>query len=328
MKKSDRSLLLNLAVLALILAGLAAYYFLKIVPDSARKDREGKVFLLDGWTPSSISALEISVRDLARPDSAEKKLVLERSVSGWILTFPWKDGADPETVQQVLGDLIALKSERVLVSPGESNRESADDDRAELTVRIGRSAGTGTVMASAGATADGRYRYVTRTNDRSVYLVFSYKLQSLFRDPAEFRDKTVFDISPSDIREFRIENSSGARSVFRKSRDGRSYDLIAPARAPARSNRTDVRSLLVDLTGLKVIRFPAESGQTKYDHASVRLITGHGKTQEIRIGLPDGQGEYPVRITHRNATAIVDGSVLKNILDPDLSGPVLPAETP
>jgi len=232
----------NLIILALIVAGVAAYIFFyerhQLTSDEAR-ERAERVF--PNFDQDAVHTLEIR--------NSHGEFRLEKSGGAWRLTSPIDFPADSAAVSSMLTTLDNLKEERRLgfdeVAPsdyGVDDPESAviadtlDGGRFELNV--------GNEMPL------GSNRAIRRGDDDAVILCSGWVATDVDKDLDDWRSREVVKVVADDVASIQVVTASDRIQVVR---DEDAWRLLDPVVDLADSDH--MRNLFSNFNGLKIQEF-------------------------------------------------------------------------
>ena len=190
---------------------LAAIVFLAIYEpltsstrEKAEAQRQGRVLSLD---PSKVREIRIS--------TGVNQFDIKRTGNGWQLSTKPKDRADAAMVEELLKSAAEMKyfdriAAREFKTSGDLSafglrnpkRTIQFDGEEKLTVFLGKDAAS-------------EERFYVRTDlSRDVFLVSDELLKLAFRDPAEFRDRRLTDLSPDQVDRVIVRRNGGEIECF------------------------------------------------------------------------------------------------------------------
>ena len=257
----------TLLVLFLVVVALGAFvwfYERKLPGSDERAKQEKKLF---DWTKDDVTAVAIqsgggrSGQDVAlervsppRPKKAAaaaantETLGVEAPPAEWRMTRPMRAAADGLAVSGLVESLAGLTKERTLEHP---DKKALGLDHPQATVRLRTGKGE-TVLAFGAKVPTSGEVMLAVSGDPDAYAVPDTVLQTLERDPGEWRDKQIFHGDREAIDRISLSGLGGG-VVLARHADG--FWIESPAAERDRADRDLVETLLADLTGLRADRF-------------------------------------------------------------------------
>jgi hypothetical protein len=289
----------RLKTILLCVLALGAVVFLAIYEPLTRSTREdlaakdeGLVLNLD---PSKVREIRIS--------TGASKFDIKRIGNSWELGTKPRDRADPALVEQMLTAAAEMqyfdriearefKSESALSYYGLRNpkRSIAFEGENGTALFLGKDAAS-------------EERVYVRVNDsRDVFLVSDELLKIAFRDPSEFRDRRLSDLTPDQVDRVIIRRQGGEIELLR---EATGWQIIKPLRALADESKVD--DFLKRLLRQRILEFVAEDtgDLSVYGIAEGRdeitfYAEGSGRGQTLRLGT-DKAGTLFGQFTARNS---------------------------
>jgi hypothetical protein len=226
---------------------LAAVIFLSIYEPLTRSTREnaetarrGLVLDLD---PSKVREIRIS--------TGVNLFDIKRVGNGWRLGTKPKDRADSAMVEQLLKSAAGMRYfDRIA---GREFKESSDLSAFGLrnpkrTIEFNGDEKL-TVFLGKDAASEERF-YVRTDRSRDVFLVSDELLKLAFRDPADFRDRRLTDLSPDQVDRIIIRRQSGEIELFH---NASGWQITKPLHALADERK--VENFLKKLLGQRILEF-------------------------------------------------------------------------
>lgn len=222
---------------------------------------------------------EVMEIDLQR---GKEKISLRRANSGWQITEPVEDRANPETIDRLL---LALRFLDV------RDRESAKDPAAvpesglaTPRVRIDLRGAEDVRLDLGGATALPGEIFARVGGQSYVLRVPESILEQVNTPVDKLRDARLTDLSADDIEKFTVQRADGEMTV--RLERGR-WTVEKPVLAPA--DPRAVRDFLDRLLGLAIISFPspgtAAQSEALPGQAARLALTPRGGGEEIAVEL-------------------------------------------
>ncbi len=229
---------------------LAAIIFLSIYEPLTRSTREreeaarkGLVLNLD---PSKVREIRIS--------TGVNQFDIKRTGNGWQLGTKPKDRADSAMVEELLRSAAEMKYfDRIAAGEFKASSDLSAfglrnpkrtiqfDGEEKLTVFLGKDAAS-------------EERFYVRTNlSRDVFLVSDELLKLAFRDPGDFRDRRLTDLSPDQVDRVIVRRNDGEIEFFRANSG---WQITRPLHALADERK--VEDFLKKVLGQRILEFVAD----------------------------------------------------------------------
>jgi hypothetical protein len=248
----------TLLVLFLAVVALGAFVWLyerKLPGSDERAKQEKKLF---DWTKDDVTAVaishagqEVALERVGSPKpkkGADAAATAEAPPAEWRMTRPMRAVADGLAVSGLVESLAGLEKERTLESP---DRKALGLDRPQATVRLRTGKGETVLTFGAKVPTSGEVMMAV-SGDADAYAVPDTVLQTLERDPGEWRDKQVFHGDRDAIDRISLAGPGGGVVLVRR---GEGFWIESPPAERDRADRDLVDALLSDLTGLRADRF-------------------------------------------------------------------------
>lgn len=247
--------------LAVVALGAFVWFYERKLPGSdERAKQEKKLF---DWTKDDVTAVAIdrSGQEVAlervQPPKAKKAAATaagtenagaEAPPAEWRMTRPMRAAADGLAVSGLVESLAGLTKERTLEHP---DKKALGLDHPQATVRL--KTGKGETVLTFGAKVPTSGEVMAAVGgDPDAYAVPDTILQTLERDPGEWRDKQIFHGDREAIDRISLSGPGGGVVLARRA-DG--FWIESPPAERDRADRDLVETLLADLTGLRADRF-------------------------------------------------------------------------
>jgi len=245
----------TLLVLFLAVAALGAFvwFYERKLPGSDERAKQAKK--LFDWTKDDVAAVaidrsgqEVALERVGSPKPKKAAPAAEAPPAEWRMTRPMRAVADGLAVSGLVESLAGLEKERTLEHP---DRKALGLDRPQATVRLRTAKGETVLTFGAKVPTSGEVM-VAVSGDADAYAVPDTILQTLERDPGEWRDKQVFHGDRDRIDRISLAGPAGGVVLARR---GDTFWVESPAAERDRADRELVETLLADLTGLRADRF-------------------------------------------------------------------------
>ncbi|CAN5399811.1 hypothetical protein BH23ACI1_BH23ACI1_05810 [soil metagenome] len=241
----------------------------------ARIDDESRVVLIASYLDSTFNRGTFDLRDkaLVRVEreavdsiditAAGRTTQLVRTDGEWRLAAPLSAPADYGEVSGLVSRLMSAQMRSTEDTPGELRTYGLD--RPAATVRAaGGESPVVLALGSASAT-DQTIVYATLEGRPDVFTVDASLLEALRRDPAEYRQKDLFDARAFNTSRIEVTRA-GETTAFEKTRmkdpegkDEERWRQVAPAEADADGGKVD--SLIFAATGTRADSFVTDARQ-------------------------------------------------------------------
>jgi hypothetical protein len=244
--------------------------------ENAEAARRGLVLDLDA---SKVREIRIS--------TASSKVEIKRIGNGWQLGTKPKDRADSAMVERLIKSAAEMRYfDRIA-----GQEFKASSDLTEFGLRNPKRTiefdGDQKVTLFLGKDAASEDRFYLRTSvSRDVFLVSDELLKLAFRDPADFRDRRLTDLSPDQIDRFIIRREDGEIELFRSASG---WQIAKPLHALADERKVD--AFLKHLLGQQILEFVTDDsgdlgvyGITEGKDEITFYAEGTDRHQTLRLG--------------------------------------------
>jgi hypothetical protein len=298
-KTSRIRMIVQTLVLIAALAGIAAWYFLQIVPADRAKLSAGKESLLPGISRDNLARVEVSFREiLTNSITNHWTTVSEKSDGRWKVVFPIRDEGDPEAFHRIENDIPALKSETNFSGLSRKQIDSYGFGDPSSHIRITLADGKTVDILNGGLAATENYYYtLVNSNTNRIYLVYAYKFSALERNANDIRDKGIFDIPAADVVSLAFDTPSGRfRFECVATNGSQSWKMISPVRASADSIAVRTRIMETIATSASFFadfkRDPAMLARLGLNRPewSVTLVSADGRTNALFVSAQTLEG--------------------------------------
>ena len=284
------------AVLAVLLAGLASFYYVyeirqapgrekaAAVKDHLWKDLEGK-----------------DVEEIVVRKGGAEALRLKRTGGTWSLAAPVSATADSRAADDLATSLATLRVEREI----EANpQKPADFGLAPPAVEVTfKAKGQEHTVRLGAKSPSGIWAYAQEGTKPAVLLVPEGLLKDAQKPPSEFRDKTLLAFERKDVKTVEVQGPAGQVVVAAGVKGADEWQLTAPLAAPA--DREAITGLLEKLRAAKIKEFVTDAPKSPAEYGldrPTRLTLGVGEeasrtARTLRFGkaVPDKKGVYAQR---------------------------------
>jgi Domain of unknown function (DUF4340) len=291
----------------------------------AKRADDKKVFLIPAHLESTFNKTTFDLRDKAVMKVDRDKLdALEftagdrssrfvRPAGEWQIAAPVQARADFSAIEGVVSRLSGLQMKSILDAPDPDPKKYGLDKPA-ATVKFGSGSSQAT-LALGGPAAEGTI-YARDLSRPAVFTVESTVLEDLKKDPAEYRQKDLFDARSFNANRVEIVRA-GQTHVFEKIRtknkEGQDEDKWRQASPQARElDQASFDALLSALTGMRATGFVDAAAAAKALAAPELAVTvkfDDGKKEERVTLAKSGTDAFGSRAGEPGA-AKVDASAI------------------
>jgi hypothetical protein len=282
------------AVLAVLLAGLATFYYVYEIRQGPDREKAAAVkdHLWKGVEAKDIE--EILVR------KGDATLQLKKTGDAWSLAAPVAAPADRGAVEALATSLATLRMEREIDA---NPQKPADFGLAPPAVEITfKAKGQERGVKLGAKNPTGIWVYAQEAGKPAVLLVPEGLLRDAQKAPGEFRDRTLLAFDRKDVKSVEVRAPAGQVVLSVAAKGPEEWTLTAPLAAPA--DREAVTGLLEKLRTAKIKEFvadgkaPAEYGLDRPTRLTLEVGEAATRTtRTLRFGkaLPDKKGVYAQR---------------------------------
>jgi hypothetical protein len=241
------------AILALLLAGLATFYYVYDVRQAPEREKaateKDRVF-------KGLEAKDVEEVTLKKADST---IQLRKTGDGWSLTAPVQARAETRAVEDLLSTVTTTRNERELeANPAKLADYGLAPPAAEITFKAkGQDHG----LRLGGKNPTNIWVYAQLAGQPAVFLAPDSLLQAAQKPLFDFRDKTVLAFEAKDVSGLEVRPAAGPPLSAKK--DGDAWQITQPLATPA--DREQVNGLLEKLKGAKIKEFVAEAAPPSGD---------------------------------------------------------------
>lgn len=263
-------------VLALVLVGLAVFYYVSEVRQAPERERaeaeRGRLW--PGLEAGQVEEVVVT--------RAGTEVRLRRTAQGWRLVAPVEAATDGRAVDEVVRALVALRVERE-IEPDPARAAEFGLDRPAVEVRF-RARGEERRVRLGARSPTGGGVYAQADDRAGVVLVGGALLRAADRPADDFRDRTLLVFQPAEVRALEIIPRQGP--ILQARRKGpEEWELTAPVTAPA--DPEQVSQLLDTVWRARIREFVSERPESPAPYGldrPTRLIlwVGEEKTRVAR----------------------------------------------
>ena len=277
------------AVLAVLLAGLATFYYVYEVRQAPEREKAAAVkdHLWKGVEAKDVE--EIVVR------KGEATLQLRKTGDAWSLTAPVAAPADRRAVEDLATSLVTLRVEREIDA---NPQKPADFGLAPPAVEITfKAKGQERGVKLGAKNPTGTWVYAQAADKPAVLLVPEGLLRDAQKPVSDFRDRTLLAFDRKDVKAVEVRGPAGQVLAAVTAKGPDEWALTAPLAAPA--DREAITGLLEKLRAAKVKEFvadgkgPAEYGLDRPTRVTLEMGEGATRTTRdaaLRQGGPGQEG--------------------------------------
>jgi hypothetical protein len=284
-------------VLAVLLAGLATFYYVYEVRQAPEREKAAAVKDRLWKDLEAKDVEEIVVR------RGTEAVHLKRSGDAWTLVAPVQAGAERRVADDLASTLATLRVEREIeTNPQKPADFGLDPPAATVTFKAkGQERG----IRVGGKNPTGIWAYAQATDKPAVLLVPEGLLRDAQKPVADFRDRTLLAVERKDVRGLEVRGPGGqvVAAASLKDKDKDEWAVTAPLAAPA--DREAISGLLDKLRAARVKEFVTDAPKSLAEYGLDRptrltLEVGEEKTRGtrgLRFGkaAPDKKGVYAQR---------------------------------
>ena len=282
---------------------------------------QNRVFLIPSYLDSTFNRKPFDLReksalkvDATKVDAVEmmtpERTIKVAKVNGtWQLTSPAEPRSDSAAIDGLVSRVTGAQMKAVAPT---ADLKTYGLDKPAVTVRINSGSSQATLLVGTKA-AEGTV-YAKDAARPDVFTIESSLADDLKRDPAEYRQKDLFDARAFNTT--RIEIAKGAdRFAFEKTtekdKEGKPVEKwrqTAPAQKDADTEKIAI--LLSTVTGARTTEFVAKPAASKPEVTIV--LTADGKAERVTFSRA-GSDAYAVR-EGSSGTGKVDANLLNDIV--------------
>ncbi len=282
------------AVLAVLLAGLATFYYVYEIRQAPEREKAASVkdHLWKGVEAKDVE--EIVVR------KGEATLQLRKTGDAWSLAAPVAAPADRRAVEDLATSLTTLRVEREIdANPQKPADFGLAPPVVEITFKV-KGQERGVKLGAKNPT--GTWVYAQEAGKTAVLLVPEGLLRDAQKPASDFRDRTLLAFDRKDVKAVDVRGPAGQVIATVTAKGPDEWALTAPLAVPA--DREAITGLLEKLRAAKVKEFvadgkgPAEYGLDRPTRLTLEMGEGATRTtRTLRFGkaLPDKKGVYAQR---------------------------------
>ena len=287
---------LTTAVLAVLLVGLASFYYVYEIRQAPEREKAASV---KDHLWKELEAKDVEEIVVRKGDA--ETLRLKRTGGTWSLAAPVSASADPRAADDLATSLATLRVEREI----EANpQKPADFGLAPPAVEVSFKAKGREYTVKLGAKSpSGIWAYAQEAGKPAVLLVPEGLLKDAQKPPSEFRDRTLLAFERKDVKTVEVRSPVGQVVAAAGVKGADEWQLTAPLTTPA--DREAITGLLEKLRAAKIKEFVADAPKSPAEYGldrPTRITLGMGEeasrtARTLRFGkaVPDKKGVYVQR---------------------------------
>src|SRR5215468_11188961 len=297
----------NTLILAIIaFAGIAYFRFFEMKRPSTEEARRQSQNMVN-VDRTKIDGIVIQ--------NGDQKIELRRRNNKWRLETPIKDQADGALIESLLSDLENWQKEGTIaakeINADKSKIAEYGLNNPKLKLKLLGHDRPPEILFGKDAEIEGRM-YVRFQNSKETFLASQSVKKDIDKNPEEFRDKKLTDLSNAQVRRVVLKTPAGEMELEKKDTH---WDILKPLRA--RADDQKVNDLLSQVTSARIGQFVADDrgdlrpyglaeprgSITLFDQEqkkdqkveigeSIRVAGGQEKGQTLQIGaIPEKEKE-------------------------------------
>jgi hypothetical protein len=301
------------AVLAVLLAGLATFYYVYEIRQAPEREKAASV---KDHLWKELEGKDVEEIVVRKGDAEAFRL--RKDGEAWSLVAPVAAPADRGAADSLATSLATLRVEREI----EANpQKPADFGLAPPAVEVTfRARGQERTVKLGAKSPSGLWAYAQEGGKPAVLLVPEGLLKDAQKPPSEFRDRTLLAFERKDVKAVEVRGPAGQVVAAAGVKEGDQWQLTAPLMASA--DREAITGLLDKLRAAKIKEFvtdapksPAEYGLDRPTRLTLQVGEAASRTtRTLRFGkaVPDKKGVYAQR-EGDGTVLLVDEELWKSI---------------
>jgi len=238
----------NTLILAIVwLAGLAYFRFFEMKRPSTEEARRQAQNMVN-FDRSKIDGIVIQ--------NGDQKIEIRRRDNKWRLETPIKDQADAALVESLLSDLENWQKEGSIpakeIDADKSKLAEYGLNNPKLKLKLLGHDRPPEILFGKDAAMEGRM-YVRFQNSKETFLAGRSVKEDIDKNPEEFRDKKLTDLSNAQVRRVVLKTPAGEMELEKKDTH---WDIVKPLRA--RADDQKVNDLISQVTSARIGQFVAD----------------------------------------------------------------------
>jgi hypothetical protein len=287
---------LTTAVLAVLLVGLATFYYVYEIRQAPERE---KAALVKDRLWKELEAKDVEEIVVRRGDA--EAIRLKKAGEAWSLVTPVAAPADRRAADDLATSLATLRVEREIEA---SPQKPADFGLAPPAVEVTfKAKGQERTVKLGTKSPSGVWAYAQEGGKPAVLLVPEGLLRDAQKPPSEFRDRTLLAFERKDVKTVEVRGPSGQVVAAASAKDADEWQLTAPLAAPA--DREAVTALLEKLRAAKIKEFVTDTPKSLSEYGldrstRVTLVVGEAASRTARTlrfgkAVPEKKGVYAQR---------------------------------
>lgn len=291
-----------------------------------RVAEEGEVFRhrLFGLNLYGIDTERVTKLRIER--SGEEPVVIEKRGENWFITEPFRGMANADEVGRMVREIAELnprtRRENVDLTKSEFGLEEPD-----LVATITYDGDRTASVTLGGETPAGAERYARVSADDNLYVVSATLRTTLWKNPAELREKRLVKIEPDDVQRVTLQHG-GERIVAVRTPESRTHGWTLSAPLATGADEWNVKQLINSINDLRAQDFlPEDEAEAVAEgfekpQAIARLEFANGEsitvtfggTEMREVGTPVEEQEIVyARTSERDETLLVKADALDRV---------------
>jgi len=255
------------------------------------------------WSLGEVGALELA--------AGASRVTLERSGPAWLITEPWRVGAQPDPIDATLRSVLALSAASFLDQEAPGAITGLDNPRARIVVRprVGADPIPGAVLEiGTPSTLDAsrvHARYTPSGADQGVLIeIASERVARLTASPMAYVRATPVRAAPARIDSVRITDPGASDRAWTATRDLDAWAVNAGPTTPRERDRIDAFVRLIADTPADAVTPPSENDTTEPDPgAPILHVLSLRGDEDTRFALTLNADDPESALTLRRLTA-------------------------
>ena len=218
------------------------------------------------WRDMRLTRVEVTEADRIDLTTPQGEGSFIKEQGKWV-DEPTGAGVDAAAVTELLNQIAGLKASN-FVEIGEQGQEAFGLDAPQATIRLnvpGEPEAQRFVVAGYTDPQRRRMVYVRHNEGEQVAKVRVAEVNRMIRDPAEYRDRTVFDLKPDQFQRLvitRQDELTGAPFTFALAKVDDRLQITEPV--PVRTSDEQVTKLTTALAALKATKVMPEASRSEF----------------------------------------------------------------
>jgi hypothetical protein len=184
----------------------------------------------------------------------ERRIVVQKTGSGWRLQEPLDAEADRTAVENLVRAVVEAEVKRTLEGSDLGSPETYGLDKPKVVVTLGLADGSTAPAIRVGKnTPVGYSAFVQLSGDSSVKLVSSAFATGMQKEPKDLRNKEILDFSDEEVRKIEIEAPGGDAPPLEIVRADSGWKILRPRELAADDG--EVRTFLSSLRAIRAQEF-------------------------------------------------------------------------